>query len=127
MPSVMLQESPTNPPSSKIESVPPLVCDGDTVAKLTKEFKKYFGDDHTEKMSLDTAADDFCILGPEGVPYAYWNFGSEDHKKWQKGHDQGRINELPGNHSPKYAPLIEPTLETGTHALAIAALTFLDE
>lgn len=114
-----------NPSIMKIEDVPPLVCDDDVVAAITREFKHYFGKNHIERMSLDTAADDFCILAPEGVPYAYWNFGSEDHKKWQKAHDEGRLNELPGNHSSKYAPLIEPTLEAGTHALALAALTFL--
>ena len=115
------------PTITQIEDVPPLVCDEDVVASITKEFKQYFGRKRIESMSLDTAADDFCILAPKGVPYAYWNFGSEDHEKWQKAHDEGRLNELPGNHSSKYAPLIEPTLEAGTHALALAALTFLAE
>ncbi len=118
----------TDRPSVKqIEDVPPLVCDNATVAAVTKEFRKHFGDDHTETMSLDTAADDFCILAPEGVPYAYWNFGTEDHGKWQKAHDEGVLNKLPGNHSSRYAPQIEPTLKVGTHALGIAALTFLAE
>lgn len=118
----------TDKPSIKqIEHVPPLICEDNTVAALTKEFKTYFGDDHTETMSLDTAADDFCILAPEGVPYGYWNLGSEDHEKWRKAHDEGRLNELPGNHSSRYAPLIEPILEAGTYALAIPALTFLSE
>lgn len=109
------------------EDVPPLVCDDEIVASLTKEFEQYFGKNHTEGMSLDTAADDFSILAPTGIPYAYWNFGSEDHEKWQKAHDEGRLNELPGNHSSKYAPLIEPTLEAGIHALALGALTFLGD
>lgn len=113
------------PSVEQIESVPPLVSDHATVTAVTREFKEHFGKGNTETMSLDTAADDFCILVPEGVPYAYWNFGSEDHKKWQKAHDEGRLNELPNNHSSKYAPLIQPTLEAGTQALAIAALTFL--
>lgn len=116
-----------NPSITQIEDVPPLVCDDDVVAAITREFKHHFGKNHIERMSLDTAADDFSILAPEGVPYAYWNFGSEDHKKWQKAHDEDRLDELPGNHSSKYAPLIEPTLEAGTQALALAALTFLAE
>ena len=32
---------------------------------------------------------------------------------------------VPGNRSPKYAPLIQPTLDTGTTALVTAALTWL--
>ena len=63
-----------NPSITQIENVPPLVSDDDVVAAITKEFKHYFGKNRIEKMSLDTAADDFCVLAPKGVPYAYWNW-----------------------------------------------------
>lgn len=116
-----------SPSITQIEGVPLLVCDDSVVAAITKEFTHFFGKNQTERMSLDTATDDFSILAPEGVPYAYWNFGSEDHQKWQKAHDEGRLDESPRNHSSKYAPLIEPTLGAGIQALAIAALTFLAE
>ncbi|MCJ1237757.1 hypothetical protein MMC14_005744 [Varicellaria rhodocarpa] len=116
-----------NPILKRIEDFPPVVCDSATVASIAEEFKKHFGRDHAESIALDTAADDFCLLAPEGVPYAYWNFGSEDHDKWQKAHDEGCMNELPGNHSSRYAPLIQPTLKAGTHALGVAALTFFAE
>lgn len=119
---------------TKIEHVPPLVCDDDLVAAITTEFQQFFGESNTQRMTLGTAADDFSILAPAGVPYAYWNIGSEDPEKWQAaaahdGEDQGRrrLDELPSNHSPSYAPVIQPTLQTGTHALALAALTFLAE
>ena len=32
---------------------------------------------------------------------------------------------IPFNHSPEFAPAIEPTLTTGVHALVLAALTWL--
>jgi amidohydrolase len=115
------------PQVEQIEDVPPVIWDDATVASIAKEFKQHFGKDCMESMALDTAADGFPILAPEGVPYAYWNFGSEDHGKWENARDEGRLNELPSNHSPKYAPIIEPTLKVGTHALAVAALTFLTE
>lgn len=109
----------------QIEDVPPLVCDNDVVAAITNQFEHFFGHDHVERMSSVTASDDFSILAPDGVPYAYWSFGGADQKTWEKARDEGRSNELPSNHSPSYAPVINPTLETGTHALALAALTFL--
>ena len=109
----------------KIEDVPPLMSDDDMIAFITEEFQNYFGKDRVERMSLNTAADDFGILAPEGVPYACWNFGSEDYKKWQRAHDGGELDCLPGIYSSKYAPQIQPTLETETHALALAALAFL--
>ena len=74
---------------------------------------------------LDTASDDFPNPAPEGVPYAYWNFGSKDHKSWEGAKENGKLNELPGNHSAFYTPIIEPTLKEGVDATAIAAMTFL--
>lgn len=38
-----------------------------------------------------------------------------------KAQANGRINELPDNHSPLFAPVIYPTLQTGMETLAIAA------
>lgn len=114
------------PTITQIENVPPLVCDATVVSAITTEFEQFFGKPRVESMSLGTAADDFSILAPEGVvPYAYWYFGSEDHAKWQQAHDEGRLDQLPGNHSEYYAPVVRPTLETGVQAMAIAALVGL--
>ena len=33
--------------------------------------------------------------------------------------------DIPVNHSPKFAPVIQPTLDTGTQALVVAALYWL--
>jgi amidohydrolase len=112
------------PEINEIENVPPLVCGPDVVKAITRSFKACFGE-RTEEMNLDTASDAFPNLAPEGVPYAYWNFGSEDHSTWERARKEGKLNELPGNHSAYYAPLIEPTLKAGIDAMAIAALTFL--
>lgn len=108
----------------EIESAPLLALDPEAVKALTENFKTFFGS-WTEEMKLDTASDDFPNLTPKGIPYAYWNFGSEDHKTWEEAGKNGKLNELPGNHSAFYAPLIEPTLKAGIDAMAIAALTFL--
>ena len=35
------------------------------------------------------------------------------------------VRELPSNHSPQFAPVIEPTLTTGVAALVSAARTWL--
>jgi metal-dependent amidase/aminoacylase/carboxypeptidase family protein len=101
-----------------------LVCDPDVVKAITRNFKAFFGE-RIEEMNLDTASDDFSNLAPEGVPYAYWNFGSEDHSSSERVRKEGKLNELPGNHSAYYALLVKPTLKTGIDAMAIAALTFL--
>ena len=38
---------------------------------------------------------------------------------------EGRANDLPVNHSPHFAPVLHPTLETGVEALVAAALAWL--
>ena len=39
---------------------------------------------------------------------------------------RGRVEQdIPVNHSEFFAPVIEPTLSTGTQALVVAALTYL--
>jgi hypothetical protein len=38
----------------------------------------------------------------------------------------GRIDSLPGNHSPHFAPVIEPTLSTGIQTLVVAARTWFE-
>lgn len=37
----------------------------------------------------------------------------------------GRINDLPVNHSPLFAPVIHPTLQTGIEAMVAGALAWL--
>lgn len=38
---------------------------------------------------------------------------------------EGRINDLPVNHSPKFAPVLHPTLATGVEAMVVAAMGWL--
>jgi amidohydrolase len=108
----------------ELEDVPALASDAAVVEALDRSFGAHFGP-RLEQMRLDTASDDFSLLAPQGVPYAYWNFGSADHATWEEARRRGALTELPSNHSGLYAPLIEPTLKAGVDAMAIAALTFL--
>jgi metal-dependent amidase/aminoacylase/carboxypeptidase family protein len=44
---------------------------------------------------------------------------------YAKAKAAGRINELPVNHSPFFAPVINPTLQTGIEAMVAGALAWL--
>ena len=37
----------------------------------------------------------------------------------------GKLNELPVNHSPQFAPVLHPTLETGVEALVVGVMAWL--
>ena len=40
--------------------------------------------------------------------------------------DAGRVaQDIPVNHSPGFAPVLQPTLDTGTQAMVLAALAWL--
>ncbi|KAJ6095930.1 Amidohydrolase [Penicillium sp. IBT 16267x] len=113
-------------PSVKLTSSgPATINDGETVDALRETFKSYFQDQLVD-MERPSASEDFSLLATEaGAPYVMWMFGGIDEKTWDDAIEKGTVNELPMNHSPFFAPKIEPTLRTGVDAYALGALTFL--
>jgi hypothetical protein len=51
--------------------------------------------------------------------------GGTDPDTYTKAKAANRLNELPVNHSPKFAPVIHPTLQTGVETLIVAARSWL--
>jgi hippurate hydrolase len=67
-----------------------------------------------------------------GCPLVYWTLGGADPALFaEAGDDPAAIKRiaagLPSNHSPKFAPVIEPTLSVGVDALVRAARAWLAE
>jgi len=61
-----------------------------------------------------------------GAPLVYWLLGGMDPSLFGDVLATGRMPEdVPSNHSPHFAPLIEPTLEIGVAALVAAAREWL--
>ena len=72
------------------------------------------------------ASEDFGCFGTAwAVPSVFWFVGGNDPDLYAKAKASGKLNELPVNHSPKFAPVLHPTLETGIEALVIGALAWL--
>ena len=101
--------------------------DGDVTSKLADTFHGAFGDDFINGLAASNASEDVSILATSvEKPCCFWFFGGVDAEKWDKAAKDGRIaQEIPSNHSPYFAPVIQPTLRTGTETLCAAALTFL--
>jgi hippurate hydrolase len=58
-----------------------------------------------------------------GVPIVYWLLGGWDPAAYQAAFVAGTTDQdIPSNHSPRFAPVPHPTLETGVEALVVAAL-----
>jgi amidohydrolase len=106
-------------------SAPALVNDASTVRSLQDTFAAYFGESLFEA-SKSAASEDFPVLAePFDAPYGYWYLGCIGSERWDEAEKQGKLGEIPGNHSSGFYPDIDPTLQTGTDAMALAALTFL--
>ena len=78
-------------------------------------------------MDRSTASEDFSDLPKAlGIPYSYWFIGGIDPNTYAAADKAGRVSQdIPVNHAANFAPVIEPTLDTGTKALVAAALAWL--
>lgn len=95
--------------------------------KLALSFSEHFGDSFDADTPRVNVAEDVSILATsQGRPCLFWFWGGVDPKLWDENEKAGTIYEnVPGNHSSLFAPVIQPTLATGVDTLCIAALTFL--
>ena len=59
------------------------------------------------------------------MPSVFWFVGGNDPKTYAEAKATGKLNGLPVNHSPQFAPVLHPTLETGVEALVVGALAWL--
>lgn len=78
---------------------------------------------------ISNASEDVSDLATSvNSPYCMWFFGGTDNENWDKAQKAGRIAEdIPVNHSAMFAPVLQPTMETGVKALCAAALTHLGQ
>ena len=95
-------------------------------AKVAAAFHDYFGE-RAFTAPRQSASEDFSqIPDALGAPYTYWALGGIDDKQWHQAEAAGTLaTDIPANHSPGFAPVIEPTLKTGTAAIVVAALAWL--
>jgi amidohydrolase len=118
--------SPKDPEFELFDRFPPTHNDPAVTDRLRTAFDAYFGD-RSGDLPLQTASEDFSDLPVAlSVPYSYWGIGGVDPQVYRRAADAGRVSEdVPVNHSPAFAPVVQPTLDTGTSALVVAALTWL--
>ncbi|BDD92834.1 peptidase [Pandoraea sp. NE5] len=117
--------APRDPEFTTLSSYPLTVNDAATHARLLAAFEAHFGERVYETQPA-AASEDFSVFGREWkVPYAFWFVGGTDPEVFRRAVAAKRINEIPSNHSPKFAPVIEPTLRTGLEAMLCAAGVWL--
>jgi hippurate hydrolase len=88
--------------------------------------RAHFPADSVQETKPTMASEDFGSFGAEWhVPSVFWFVGGVDRDVYAKAKKDGTIGQLPTNHSPHFAPVIHPTVETGVETLVVTALAWL--
>jgi amidohydrolase len=118
--------APKDPEFTTLDSYPITDNDAKATAKLVEAFDAHFGDRSYETQPA-SASEDFSVFGRNWkVPYVFWFVGGTDPKIYLDAKRTNQLNSIPNNHSPKFAPVIHPTLKTGLQAMMTAAAAWLD-
>ena len=108
-----------------VEGAKAVMNDPGVVAAAEKVLKVAFGD----KMRVTppgTPSEDFSEFANAGVPSMMFNIGVYDLEPFVAA-TNGTGPELPSNHSPQFAPVPKPTIETGIKAMTLAVLSAFDQ
>jgi hippurate hydrolase len=112
-------------PDIKItEGAKAVMNDPAVVAVAEKALKAAFGD----KLRMSppgTPSEDFSEFANAGVPSMMFNIGVYDMERWTAAGNGG--TPLPANHSPLFAPVPKPTIETGIKAMTLVVLSTFDQ
>ncbi|MFF3571005.1 amidohydrolase [Nocardia jiangxiensis] len=109
-------------------SAPVLVNDPASTETTIAAFAEHFGEQRILPIPQVNASEDAGVFGTSaGVPSVYWFWGGVDFAGLDLSEVvEGRgVDQVPANHSPEFAPEIEPTLTTGVEAMVVAARTWL--
>lgn len=118
--------APKEPEYTDLDSYPLTVNDAIDTEKVAAAFHAVFGD-KAHETGPASASEDFSIFGRSWkVPYVFWFVGGTDPKTYLDAIKNNELNSIPSNHSPKFAPVINPTLKTGLQAMMAAAAAFLN-
>jgi len=120
--------APRKPEITKLDHYPLNLNDRDASRRVVDAFRTHFGAERVRETGPAPASEDFGSFGTEWhSPSVFWFVGGTDPQIYAKAKAANKINELPVNHSPKFAPVIHPTLRTGVEALVVAACAWLPE
>jgi hippurate hydrolase len=118
--------APKDPEFTTLDSYPITDNDAAATAKVAAAFDAQFGDKSFETAPA-SASEDFSVFGRNWkVPYVFWFVGGTDPATFLEAKKNNKINTIPGNHSPKFAPVLHPTLKTGLQAMITAAAAWLN-
>jgi amidohydrolase len=113
-------------PEIKItEGIKAVINDPGVVATAEKVLKAAFGDKFRLSPPV-TPSEDYSEFINAGVPSMFFRIGVYEPERVAAARE-GEGPQLPGNHSPLFAPVPRPTIETGVEAMTLAVLSVFDQ
>lgn len=121
--------APREPEFDYEERFPVTVNEPAATERTAAALRRALGDQRVIDPGIISGSEDVGVLATAaGVPLVYWILGGADPALFGDAIAAGRLpDDIPSNHSPHFAPLIEPTLDVGVAALVAAAREWLGE
>jgi hippurate hydrolase len=118
--------APRKPEITPLDRYPLNVNDAAASTRVAEAFRRHFTAERVQHTGPAPASEDFGCFGTAWhAPSVYWFVGGNDPAVYAKAKAAGRLNDLPVNHSPLFAPVIHPTLETGVEAMVVVSQAWL--
>ncbi|MEJ1116541.1 amidohydrolase [Paenarthrobacter sp. CCNWLY172] len=118
--------APKEPDFHYEEHFPLTVNDESAVDRISASFRAKFGDSKIMDPGPVSGSEDVGALAKAAdAPLVFWFLGGADPALFKEWATTGRLPDIPSNHSPYFAPVIQPTLTHGSEALVTAAREFL--
>ncbi|MFG2259462.1 amidohydrolase [Streptomyces mirabilis] len=116
-----------DPEISTMHTFPLMINDEDACARAVSAIGDIVGHDRLTDPGASSGSEDVGVLGTSAnIPVCYWLLGGIDPDTYAKAEAAGTRNrDIPQNHSPYFAPAMQPTITYGVTALTAAALAWL--
>ena len=118
--------APKPPVITMLGQFPLTVNDEDATERVTEALRQRLGAERVQPAGNAAASEDFTVLARAwSVPSVFWFVGGTDPKLYAEAERAGTLNEILSNHSPQYAPVLNPTLRAGVETMLAAAGAWL--
>ncbi len=106
--------APREPLIEHYEGTDAVYNDPALAQRLRGPLESALGKENVVTEDPQTASEDFSVFVEQGVPGFYFNLGGADPEKYTQAKSAG--TNLPSNHSPFFAPDVDPALHTAITA-----------
>ena len=106
--------APRPPSIERYEATDAVYNDPALAQRLRPALAEALGADNVVKGEPITPSEDFSVFVAQGIPGFYLTLGGADPQKFAEARAHGTV--LPSNHSPLFAPDVDPALHTAINA-----------